>query len=126
MKHLLQQFLLTLLFIGVGFQVTAATVTWDGGAGTNNWTDEILMSNKTTEKATVRTYPNPVTNQLTIEEFKGMVTIYNILGQPLKTFNVTNDVTSLPLSDLENGQYFIEMKANDGTKTVRQIVKIVE
>ena len=39
MKIFLRQLFLTFTLIAICFQVNAATVTWDGGAGTNNWTD---------------------------------------------------------------------------------------
>ena len=60
---------------------------------------------------------------MTIENFQGIVTVYNLLGQPLRRFTVNNQMESLPLSDLEFGIYVLEMRGNDGSTTVKQIIK---
>ena len=71
-----------------------------------------------------KTYPNPVVDQLTIEDFQGTVTVFNLLGQPLRSISIQNEIEQISFSDLENGQYLLQMIANDGTKTMNRIVKI--
>lgn len=44
MNNLFRQFILIFLFTGTCFHLTAATITWDGGAGTTNWLDAMNWS----------------------------------------------------------------------------------
>ena len=92
--------------------------------GTFEISKVVAILNINQEKASWKIYPNPVFNELTIEDFQGVVTIYNLLGQPLKTISIQNDIEQLSLSDLESGQYLLEMKAVNGKKTVHRIVKV--
>ena len=55
MNFLLRQCLLVFTMVAVCFQLTAATVTWDGGAGTSKWTDATNWS--TDALPTMTTYP---------------------------------------------------------------------
>jgi hypothetical protein len=84
----------------------------------------VVIQNENQKSVTWKAYPNPVYSQLTIEGFQGVVTIYNLLGQPLKTIKIQNDVEQISFSDLEDGQYLIEMMGTNGTKTIQRIIKV--
>ncbi|NOZ47217.1 MAG: PKD domain-containing protein [Chlorobi bacterium] len=63
----------------------------------------------------LRIYPNPATSELTIEtgiEDNSVVNIYSYTGALVKTMNLKQDVTTINISNLTPGIYFI--KVNNG------------
>ena len=84
---------------------------------------EFVNTSNIDEETPIKIYPNPLTGELTIEDFEGLVVVYNLLGQPLKAFAVTRQKEQLSLGDLHPGVYLLEMKGKDGSKRVQQIVK---
>jgi len=71
----------------------------------------------------VSIYPNPATNNLTIETTeKSEIEISNIAGQILKTFNTTEKQTTIDVSNLPSGVYIIKAKTEKGV-AVRKFVK---
>ena len=83
----------------------------------------IMLTSKRDVKAKVRTYPNPVQEQLVIEGFTGILTVYNLLGQPIRAFQVVNEFETLSLYDLDAGHYLLEMRGNDGVISTQKIIK---
>ena len=73
----------------------------------------------------LRVYPNPAKNYITVEaENLKVINIYNIQGQLISTLQNHEDVTTLDISDFDNGIYFIEGIDNDfNTKQSKFIVK---
>ncbi len=63
----------------------------------------------------LRYYPNPVTNLLTIEngEVITAVHFYNLIGQELFTKDVNADSTTLDLSDMAAGVYIVKVISGD-------------
>jgi hypothetical protein len=72
----------------------------------------------------IRISPNPARTQLMLEDGIGQVTIFNILGQPVKNIQVTNASHSISLEDLPNGQYIIRVQKENGAIAVQQFSKI--
>jgi hypothetical protein len=72
----------------------------------------------------VKISPNPARTQLMLEDGIGQVTIFNVLGQPVKNIQVTNASHSISLEDLPNGQYIIRIQKENGTIGVQQFLKI--
>ena len=67
--------------------------------------------------------PNPVTDQLTISSTGNTtVRIITALGQVVKTVKTTNQTIQVPINNLSNGLYIVEVKNDNGTVT-EQIVK---
>ena len=71
-------------------------------------------------------YPNPFTNQLTIELNEPIykVEIYNILGQKVKIFmfdNPKENSLNLDLSELVQGNYIAKVSSELLTKTIKLI-----
>jgi len=72
----------------------------------------------------VAIFPNPVKDQLTIVNGKGKVTIYNVMGQAVKHLTIDAEQSTIQLSDLLNGQYYLQVLQADGTVVTKQFVKV--
>jgi hypothetical protein len=72
---------------------------------------------------TLKVYPNPVQDNLTIEEGRGIVTIYNMLGQPVLEITNSESQTTINVSDLPKGQYLLRILKTDGTIVTQQFMK---
>jgi hypothetical protein len=66
----------------------------------------------------IRIYPNPTKGKILIQNLmqisNNSIVIRNILGEIIITSDSKNSLTSLDLSHLENGVYFIEVSSNNG------------
>ncbi|WP_339886965.1 zinc-dependent metalloprotease [uncultured Flavobacterium sp.] len=69
-------------------------------------------------------YPNPVKNKLTIsaKELISTINVYTVVGQKIMSLNINSDTTTIDLSNLSSGTYFINIEAN-GKSTFRNIIK---
>jgi len=73
-----------------------------------------ITSTKTLNEEDFRFYPNPVTDELTIDwsdttsEFN-VVNIYNSLGERVKSLNINSSKFSINVSDMVAGIYFLEI-----------------
>ena len=68
-------------------------------------------------------FPNPVSNNLTIRAQKNIqnVAVYNILGQEVLN-NIPNTVEStVDMSNLKTGAYFVKVTIDNKTETIRII-----
>ncbi len=79
-----------------------------------------------TEEKIVSIYPNPVQDRLQIssEQIISQVIIRNLVGQIVKNIDVNSNETSLDLSQISAGNYFITLKLIDGKFTTRKIIKL--
>lgn len=66
---------------------------------------------------TILVYPNPATNILNIlnktTEINTSIEIYNSNGARMKSFNATQSLTTIPVSDLQSGIYFVKIIMNN-------------
>ena len=64
----------------------------------------------------LKLYPNPTANILNVES-EGMtsVEVYNTVGQCVMTMEVNSNKTQINTESLNNGIYFLRVRANDGT-----------
>lgn len=70
-------------------------------------------------------YPNPALNELHIKGVNKSnlkAKLYNVLGQEIKSFIVI-DNTTLSISDIENGTYFLKIFKNNNTSIIKRIIK---
>jgi hypothetical protein len=72
---------------------------------------------------TINIYPNPVQDDLTIENGEGLVTVYNVLGQPVHQITNKESQITLNLNDLPQGQYILKIIKANGAIITKQFVK---
>jgi hypothetical protein len=87
-----------------------------------------LGINELVDNEQFEVYPNPATDNLYIKTgngFNGLVNadIFNILGQVVESFTITNNSKTIPLSGLDRGNYFIKLYNSD-ISVVKKFVKL--
>lgn len=80
------------------------------------------MSVEDVEETSHNIYPNPVKDILTVsgEDMK-QVSVYNALGQLVKSINCNDDTVQINVSDLQNGMYIVNVISNDGVMTTSKV-----
>jgi hypothetical protein len=76
---------------------------------------------------TIQVYPNPATNQITIEHFlpvdgKSTYMVTNILGEVLLQEPVTASKQVINIESFNNGIYFVTVKSDIGNSTQKVII----
>ena len=69
-------------------------------------------------------FPNPAKDLLMLKNGEGKVTIFNILGQPVKYLTIDANETTIQLTDLLNGQYYLQVLQEDGKVVTKQFAKV--
>jgi hypothetical protein len=89
----------------------------------------ISVTDVDTKTQKINLYPNPATNELTIEVegneyYKGDVTLFNILGEVVHFSPGENfgQKKTIDISALSTGIYFVELNI-DGTRVIEKLVK---
>ncbi|MBR5202119.1 MAG: Omp28-related outer membrane protein [Clostridia bacterium] len=80
------------------------------------------MSVEDVNETSYNVYPNPVKDVLTVtgEDMK-QVTVYNALGQLVKSVNCNDNIVQINVNDLQNGMYFVNVISNNGTITTSKV-----
>ena len=80
------------------------------------------MSVEDVNETSYNVYPNPVKDVLTVtgEDMK-QVTVYNALGQLVKSINCNDNTVQINVNDLQNGMYFVNVISNNGTITTSKV-----
>lgn len=83
----------------------------------------LATSEVSAAKNTVKIYPNPFTEVLTISDVTKVksVLVTDIAGRLVKT--ITNPSSSLQLGELNSGLYLITLEMNDGSKQTLKAIK---
>ena len=86
------------------------------------------IDNLSAESAGYNVYPNPVQNMVNITSdiYTGdkVITLYNVVGQSISVTENEEKQTSINMSDLTSGVYFVEIKeVSTGNKYTAKIVK---
>ncbi|MFT5913209.1 MAG: hypothetical protein ACI9XO_004756 [Paraglaciecola sp.] len=71
----------------------------------------------------INIYPNPVTDELTIENGQGTAIIYNAVGQSVQEVNIDASKIQLTVSELPQGIYTIHIRKTNGESITKQFVK---
>lgn len=75
----------------------------------------------------IKLYPNPITENTTIELTKGhniaSIEIYSPIGKLIKTINPNETITMLDLSELAKGVYFLILKDSNVRTFTQRIIK---
>ena len=76
------------------------------------------------DASSIKMYPNPVKNTLTIEANSTIqkVSVYNVLGQEVMAKSPKSNSTTLQTSALQKGVYMVKTEI-DGNVSMRKIVK---
>ena len=100
-------------------------ITFTNTDGTTASCDYEVTSNSNINESTpVAIFPNPVQDQLTLIDGKGKVTIYNVLGQAVKGLTIDANQASIQVTELLNGQYYLQVIQADGTIVTKQFSKV--
>lgn len=67
-------------------------------------------------------HPNPATSEVRVLNMRGPATLYNLLGQAIRTVDLTPQ-SVLDISDLRSGQYFVRGTAIDGPMQTLRFLK---
>ena len=71
---------------------------------------------------TYQVYPNPVKDVLTVEgENLEQVSVFNTMGQLLKTVKCNGNVVNVNVSDLQNGMYIVNVIDNNGEVSSKKV-----
>lgn len=99
----------------------------DGGPNSTYYFDDVAFSTSLSAPAylfsEVNIYPNPASNQLTIEanETIQKVSIYNLIGQEVLTKNPKSNKTILQINELPKGVYVVSTTIEDKDSTSKFI-----
>lgn len=91
----------------------------------DNFTVDQLLSSNSFVESKFRIYPNPVKDILTIENELSSdtkLTIVDVNGRIVKQFSSNSSLTSINVSDLNSGIYFVNIETNEG-KATKKIIK---
>lgn len=90
---------------------------------TANWSDNCasLSIVDFNTKEDVKLYPNPTTSTLTITSVNGLesATIYSVLGKEI----LRSNISTIDVSLLKSGVYFISIKSNSGRTHTKRFIK---
>ena len=78
------------------------------------------------QQKSMRCYPNPATYMLTVdlgEINQGIIVIHNVLGALSREIQVLNPRTTLDISQLDAGIYFISLKGHPSVLPTKLIIK---
>ncbi|MBO7288353.1 MAG: Omp28-related outer membrane protein [Bacteroidales bacterium] len=80
------------------------------------------MSVEDVEESSYNVFPNPVKDVLTVsgEDMK-QVTIYNALGQMVKSINCNDNTVQINVNDLQNGMYIVNVINHNGVMTTSKV-----
>lgn len=86
----------------------------------------ITLATKSFENTSVKPYkiyPNPTSDVVTIENTTtGEYTVYNTLGQKVKSISTTNLSISISLNDLTPGFYFMSIPSTTNVKLIEKVI----
>ena len=97
------------------------------GSGSSKWDNEITGETQESYDRTIRIYPNPANNNLTVElnfeEGHAYIEFWSITGSKAQTFSLKSGKTELDINKLNEGIYFYNIFINDfKLKNGKQII----
>lgn len=102
----------------------------DGSENSTYYFDDIAFLNAlsipTFNNSKVKIYPNPISNQMTIESNNEIqkVSIYNFLGQEVINCQPTSKNVTIQTNGIESGIYIAKSIMIDGTESILKFIKI--
>jgi Secretion system C-terminal sorting domain len=93
-------------------------------SGEDKYSDVVVITIK--GKNDFSLFPNPASSTLTVNYAgffrNGNLTIFSASGEKVLSRNITNAYTSVDVSALSSGVYFVELQAPDGRRQRQQVV----
>lgn len=88
-------------------------------------TVSIVLGNPEFDLTTLKAYPNPVTDLLTVSYSENIlaVEVFNLIGQKIMDKTVNNTQVTINLSDIETGTYLVRVSSAKAQKTFRILKK---
>ncbi|MCC5654083.1 T9SS type A sorting domain-containing protein [Nostoc sp. XA013] len=88
-------------------------------------TVSIVLGNPEFDLTTLKAYPNPVTDLLTVSYSENIlaVEVFNLIGQKIMDKTVNNTQVTINLSDIETGTYLVSVSSGKAQKTFRILKK---
>ena len=72
-------------------------------------------------------FPNPAVNKIAVTGLNnGIIDIYNIQGQCIKTCYISNTYTIIDVSELSTGVYFIKVSADKIMSASKQEIAVMK
>ena len=110
---------------------TAVTymVTAEDGVITQDWTVTVYLDPAVKvemEKAnpSIFIYPNPATDKMVVEMWKsGDIYLIDLVGQVVRTVNNASTKTTIPLSGLKRGIYFLRVEIDHSNQVSKVILE---
>lgn len=79
------------------------------------------------EKENINIFPNPANEQITLRNMHGFIKdmyIYNVMGEKIRQMMINNNTTTIDVSDLNSGMYFLAVTTEKGMITKKvQIIR---
>lgn len=91
--------------------------------GQFEYSNVVSIRIETATSTSVSLYPNPTLGSLTIAEGQGMITIYNLNGQPVFQFTNSQPIRQIPTDKLTKGIYILQLVREDGTTMSKRFAK---
>lgn len=91
--------------------------------GQFEYSEVISIRNTQASDVSLTLYPNPVRNNLTVENGEGKVTIHSYAGRLLMETQVTDKTQNVDVSGLPTGMYILTVEKANGQIVSRQFVK---
>lgn len=106
------------------YYVLAALDNLDGFSQSNVYSYSVTVGINKNEKLEATIYPNPAKDNVNINFGKitqGEITMYNANGQLVLTKKLNDSFVTIPLQDLSQGMYMLQIKDNNGAVITRKI-----
>lgn len=89
------------------------------------FSSNVPMSVDENKLATVRMFPNPAKNTLTLSSQQNIenISIFNVLGQLVKSAKVSANETTVDVSSLKSGMYVVQTTINGKTQTQKLVIQ---
>ena len=96
------------------------TNTWVGFDNFALTKTEVVTKVQNIKSISLKTYPNPFNNNLTVESAEVMksISIYSVNGQRIKDVTVNSTRASIGTSDFSKGVYMLKIETENGVKTM--------
>jgi hypothetical protein len=113
---------------GVGIETITysySDVNGCSNTATNTINVEECLGLNETEMAVISVYPNPTTGKLTLSNISGnaVYTIVSVSGQVVLSGVVSQALTTIDLTAMENGIYVLQLTQEQGLQTIRIVKK---